>query len=162
ASMATVTHTGAGPRLEMRPPELLDVPPREFTLRSEHSGTIFLLPYSGEIKDVLSVHMPIRTVNRHHTLARIVLDARWLEEKTTLQDFADKIIWRLSNPEPFSHTAFQYQQKRIGHLYRNLDWESIDREIHPPYRIYTGEGHMIEVTSAMLDEWADVEVNLGF
>src|SRR5262249_22472466 len=95
ASLATVTLTQAGPRFEFRSPESSELPPWDFALPSIVSGTLLLLPYSTEIKELLSVHMPIQSVNRHHPLTRIARDARWLEEKTDLQKFARELIWRL-------------------------------------------------------------------
>ncbi|HEX5719587.1 MAG TPA: hypothetical protein VF179_25730 [Thermoanaerobaculia bacterium] len=152
ALMSTVVLSGQRPRLELRSPEDPDSAPAEYIV-GLHFDWFILLPYSGDLHDFVSVHLPLRNANRSHPIVKVLLESRWLEQKSGLQEFAKALVSILSQGSGFDSN--QYWQKKIGHLYRSVNWVSVAAEFHPPYKVFTSEGEVILVTNEVLESWAD-------
>ena len=157
-SMSTVILTEMGPRLELRSPDQPDMAPAEFILGFTLDW-IILLPYSGELREFVSVQLSVRNANRFHPLAKVMLESRWLEEKSGLQKFADSLLYRLADLRKFELPRYQRWQKKIGHLYRGVNWEGVASEFRPPYKVLTSTGEVMFVTHDTLESWADTPLS---
>jgi len=164
ASMATVTNTAEGVRLELRHPEQPELPPSEFMFASSFSGPLFALPYSSELRQIVSVYSPMRSVNRHHPLVKLALDSRILEAPSDLQEFVGSLVWLASdtktldwlrNPQP----TIGRWRKQIGWLYRNIDWQSVAEDLHPPYLILDVNGEIVELGANDFERWANAQLD---
>lgn len=161
ASMSTVVIEEDKALLQVRPPSRGDFCPEEFLI-SGGSPVVLALPYSNEITDYFSVHLPSRSVNRAHPLVLEVLKARYLEEPSPLQVFAKTACHFLSNAKPLevlSNAALPTTRwhKIVGSEYMDVDWQTVDSELHPPYKVRSADGAILQITGEDFERWAEAE-----
>jgi HD superfamily phosphodiesterase len=162
--MSTVVIGDGQAKLELQYPTKPDVSPWLSVLTSRDNN-VYALPYSGEARQFLSVYLLFRNANQYHPLVREALSAKYLEQKSELQEFADTAVRCLSAPETAeilsgANPKIGRWQRQVGYLYENVDWHSVPQELSPPYKIRMKNGQCIEVTGKDFIYWANAEVNL--
>jgi HD superfamily phosphodiesterase len=165
ASMSSVIVDRDSAALELRPPTD-DLPPERHLFTGEFSATVYSLPYAIELSDIFSVHMdaPLRNVNRQHPLVKEALSARYLDQKSELQEFADVAVGCLSAPETArilldSSLKIERQQRNAGYRYEEVDWASVIPELRPPYKIRRVNGEVSEIVEEDFRRWAAAPVD---
>jgi hypothetical protein len=162
ACMSTVVLGDDNVHLELRTPPQPDTSPKEFILVN-FMYTLNLLPYSDKAQEFLSIHMPVRSVNRDHPLAQLAKEAQYLESPSEIQKFASSAVWFLSDPttdilkfvgDP--NSAAGVWRRQIGSLYMDVDWQNIERQYHPPYNIRVSNGETVRVNAEDFEHLAGV------
>jgi hypothetical protein len=130
-------------------PSLPDDPsdsPQRRMQRSPAGPIMYLLvPYSGELRDVIAVGDPFRTANSHHPLVALGHSSRFSAEPSSIEEFACAITscasWMASDAAA-QHLApgVTRIQKWVGHLYTSVEWERFDVALKPPYMYWTSDG----------------------
>lgn len=159
ASMSTVVIEGGEAKLEFRAPSQPDMPPWEFVF-SDSFSLILALPYSGEIKDYCSVHLPCRNINRYHPLVSEALRAKYLEQPSALQEFASRAVYFLSDPAAIailndSAKPVTRWHKYVASKFMDVDWQAVSPELHPPYKILLEDGRTVLVSAEDFERWAN-------
>jgi hypothetical protein len=166
--MSTVVVRDEQTLLDLRHPMEPNSPPWLNILSGALSGNVYALPYGGEVSQFLSVHIStsLRTVNRNNPLVSEALSAKYLEQKSELQEFADIAVRCLSAPETAdilsgANPKIGRWQRNVGYRFESVDWQSVIPEMRPPYRIRIKSGDSIEVTEQDFVRWANADINVN-
>ena len=162
AAMGTVALRGSDAYIALRFPDLPETRPGEFLLRSGLGRSLFALPYSGECRNYLSVHMACRCVNRADPLVREALNGQYLKQKNTAQAFASAAVVCFSDPKTVAFVInpakpIDRWRKSIGSLYSEVEWVQYSEALKPPYRLRTSDGSDLEITHEVLLHWANAD-----
>jgi hypothetical protein len=157
-NMSTVIIDGSTALLELRPPLQHDIAPNEYFVGGG-SHSVSALPYSSELQDFVSIHLPYRNVNRSHPVIAEVLDSKYLEQPSPFQIFAQTLSHFLSDPEALQIIVDSTQQvtrwhKAVGGKYLDVDWQTVATNLHPPYKVRLMDGTTTSVTADHLQTWA--------
>ena len=128
---------------------------------SEGSSYVPLLRYVGNASDLLSAQAPIESVNRQHPIVRYVQDVQDVKrrDRSDFEEYCASVISLLSNEGILSELGKGSVEKgrnykRLGMIFRAVDWNQHDSDLAPPYRVWTETG-VVEITKSELLRWAD-------
>ncbi len=124
------------------------------------------LQYIGDATELLSAQSPFRSVNSQHSVVRYVQTIRDIKyrELTDFQRYCASVIWLLSNDENLSMLAKGSiekgrQYRRLGTIFRTIDWNLHDSDLSPPYKVWTKDAGVVEITDDELERWAKLPRN---
>ena len=120
-----------------------------------------LLRYVGNASDLLSVQAPIESVNRQHPIVRYIQGVQNVKrrDRSDFEEYCASVMWLLSNEESLSALGKSSIEKgiyykRLGTIFRAIDWSQHDSDLAPPYKVWTEAG-VVEITERELLRWAD-------
>lgn len=157
-NMSTVVIERSTAFLELRPPVQHDTAPNEYFVRGG-SHTVSAIPYSTELRDFVSIHLPCQNVNRDHPIIAEVLNSKYLEQPSSLQIFAKSLAPFAADPEDLQPIVDPREQikrwhKAVAGKYIDVDWSSVASDLHPPYKVRLLDGTIIELTADLFESWA--------
>lgn len=159
-SMSTVTILNGNAYLSIRNPISED------TRAKYLLNSIFLLPYSMELKDYLCAQLPFNSINCNHPLVRVAFEAKYLDYLSDIQVFAKEIVATFGNSEllniimdPTKYKDFRINRilRHLGSLYLSIDWKICTEELSPPYKIWLIQKGNTQVTEDHFKQWASLE-----
>lgn len=159
-NLSTLIIDGNSAFLELRPPSQPDTPPHDYFIRGG-SYKVSALTYSADLRQFLSVHLPYRTVNRHHPVTIEVLNSEYLEQPSALQTFLITLANFVADPNTLKvlvdskEKIFRWH-KVISGKYMDVDWTSVSDHLKPPYKVRLIDGTSVNVTAEHFKEWAAV------
>ena len=119
------------------------------------------LRYVGSASDLLSVQAPIGSVNRQHPIVRYVQDVQDVKrrDRSDFEEYCASVMSLLSNEEILSALGKGSVEKgrhykRLGTIFRAVDWNQHESDLAPPYKVWTEAG-VVEITERELFRWAD-------
>lgn len=115
------------------------------------------MSYAANLDKYISILTKYRTVNRNHPLIRYFLPEIYKEEKSSLANFIENLIFFVtdkSNISAIKEGEKDKWQKRLGCSYLEVNWEEYDDMYSDNYRIWTPEYHDFIITKDMLIEWS--------
>ena len=128
---------------------------------SEEFEYLPLLRYVGNASNLLSVQAPIESVNRQHPIVRYVQGVQDVKrrDRSDFEKYCVSVMWLLSNEESLSALGQDSVEKgrpykRVGTIFRAIDWSQHDSDLAPPYKVWTEAG-VVEITEHELSRWAD-------
>ena len=128
---------------------------------SEELEYLPLLMYVGNASNLLSVQAPIKSVNRQHPIVRYVQGIQDVKRRarSDFGEYCASVMWLLSDEEILSALGKGSVEKgrhykRLGTIFRAIDWNQHDSDLAPPYKIWTEAG-VVEITERELFRWAD-------
>ena len=128
---------------------------------SEGFGYVPLLRYVGDASDLLSVQAPIESVNRQHPVVRYVQDFQDVKrrDRSDFEEYCASVMSLLSNEGILSELGKDGVEKgrhykRLGTIFRAVDWNQHNSNLAPPYKVWTEDG-FVEITERDLFRWAD-------
>ena len=169
--MSTVTLDNSQIFLEIQDPIFPDRSPEDFQLDFGIFGIIsptISLPYAGLLQDTLSVQLPFKSINRNHPLVRENLKDQYVKSRSEFNIFVNWVIGRLSEDIPGVNNFLRtlpsnqvgYSMFRLGQLYLTIDWSQYQKELRPPYKIWSKDLGFIEVTEEHFKKWAQSNITL--
>jgi histidine kinase/DNA gyrase B/HSP90-like ATPase/HD domain-containing protein len=137
-------------------------PVMEFELSDSPFDHVSCLEYLGSSKELLSLQSEFQTVNRYHPLVEF---ARTYENvdyrnRTELQRYCASVLRVLSNNDNLTSLAKGEVTKgrdyrRLGTIFQSIDWSRQNKVFAPPYKVWTRDSGIIEITPEELNRWAD-------
>ena len=128
---------------------------------SDRLGYASLLTYVGDASDLLSAQAPIKSVNRQHPIVRYVQDVQDVKrrDRSDFEEYCDSVMSLLSNEGILSELGKNSVEKgrhykRLGTIFRAVDWNQHNSNLAPPYKVWTENG-VVEITEHELSRWAD-------
>ena len=128
---------------------------------SEEFEYLPLLRYVGSASNLLSVQAPIKSVNRQHPIVRYVQDVQDVKrrDRSDFEEYCASVMSLLSNEEILSALGKGSVEKgrhykRLGTIFRAVDWNQHESDLAPPYKVWTEAG-VVEITESELFRWAD-------
>jgi hypothetical protein len=125
------------------------------------------LPYKGFPRDVLAVQLPFSNVNRDHPLVKEAIGAKYLKELSDLDLFAQWAVGDLGNISDLVSFLKMlptdgkgYFMRLLGHQYSKVDWSRFKRELSPPYKLWSKDSGLIEITEDDFKNWASAKTRL--
>ena len=160
--------------LDIRNGEILLTPKapdgrKESLARYAHNSGIgvnmFYVDYIGATREAVTVQTPYPTANRNHRLAVIGYESRYATQPTDLQRFAQSFVPCIaetvsSRKKTPSLDKPSYWQKRVGHLYFDVQWDQYNTALRPPYKLWTKETGWISFDEADFAKWRDAPVHI--
>ncbi len=124
------------------------------------------LQYTGDATGLLSAQSLFRSVNSQHPVVRYVQaiqDVKY-RELTDFQRYCASVMWLLSDDENLSMLAKGSvekgrQYRRLGTIFRMIDWNRHDSDLSPPYKVWTKDRGVVVVTDDELTRWAKLPRN---
>ena len=121
------------------------------------------LQYIGDATELLSAQSPFRSVNSQHPVVcyvQTIQDFNY-RELTDFQQYCAGVMWLLSNDENLSMLAKDSvekgrQYRRLGTIFRTIDWNRHDSVLSPPYKAWTKDKGVVEITEDDLACWAEL------
>ena len=133
----------------------------ELSQSAESSDRESGLRYVGSASDLLSVQAPIGSVNRQHPIVRYVQDVQDVKrrDRSDFEEYCASVMSLLSNEEILSALGKGSVEKgrhykRLGTIFRAVDWNQHESDLAPPYKVWTEAG-VVEITESELFRWAD-------
>lgn len=130
--------------------------------RHEHRWSI---PYDGDASSFLAASTEIGVVNRRHPIVEFCqsFDDWDYGELDDLQHYCQSLFWALSDHDNLMAIASRQvtsnrQLRRLGCIYRSLDWSHYEAKFQPPYKLWTPQSGTIEVGHDDLLQWAELPV----
>ena len=124
-------------------------------------GYVPLLRYVGDASDLLSVQAPIESVNRQHPIVRYVQDFQDVKrhDRSDFEVYCASVMALFSNEGILSELGRNSVEKgrnykRLGTIFRAVDWNQHNSNLAPPYKVWTEDG-VVEITGRDLSRWAD-------
>jgi len=121
------------------------------------------LPYIGDATKLLSVQSLFQNVNSRHPLVGYVQTIRDIKYRdlTDFQRYCASVMWLLSNNDTLSDLAKGSiergrQYRRLGTIFRTIDWNRYDQSLFPPYQVWTEDSGIVEITVDRLSRWAEL------
>ena len=150
-------------RFRIVPPEQLKITRIEESILSEPFGWLYTVPFAPSLRDVITVEYGLKIANRLHPLMEIVRGCHCgeMDELDDFNSFCASMVWGLSNPENLAQIvsgtvtggrAF----RRLGLLYKSLNWKDFDPKYAPPYKVWGKASGMVEITRDELLRWAEL------
>lgn len=144
------------------PPEQLKEPSIERNGFGDRGGYISDVYFANDLKDVIAVECELRIANRQHPLVKIA-KARYLDNEDQLNDFNNfcaSVVWCLTNSVNLKNilageVTEGRQFRRLGLLYKSLNWNEFGPEFKPPYLVWGEATGKKEVTDSDLLRWAE-------
>jgi hypothetical protein len=119
------------------------------------------IEYVGEANELLSVQSEFRSVNRNHPVVKYVqqYQDQPYRDRTDFQHYCASVIWMLSDDTNLTALAAANiekgrQYRRLGTIFSSIDWSRQDSSLAPPYRVWTTDGGVVEITKEDLIRWA--------
>jgi hypothetical protein len=121
----------------------------------------WFFPCSGELAKAVSVAGRHGFGNSQHP---VVIQARLLEhkmwgERSPLERIMGILMWggfsQGFDSEVATGSWGARQRKRLGMLFRAVDWSSVPQLLHPPYNVFRPGKGMEAMTENHLDAWAE-------
>jgi hypothetical protein len=153
---------GGAAVITLRAPESATSPSYDRGLggRFEHR---WVIPFDGEASSLLAAETEMDIVNRSHPVVEFVKSFDHLEytDLDDFQHFCASAVWVLSERENLKTIVSEKvtkgrQFRRLGILYRALDWNRYDAKFKPPYKVWTAQSGVFEVHHEHLMKWAEV------
>lgn len=118
--------------------------------------------FANDLKDIIAAECELRIANRRNPLVQIAR-ARCYDDDDKLDDFHSfcaSVVWCLTNPKNLTKILTEKvtsgrQFRRLGLLYKSLNWDDFHRDFRPPYRVWGETTGVKEVTEADLLSWAE-------
>ena len=105
--------------------------------------------------------LQLKSVNRQHPIVRYVQDVQDVKrrDRSDFEEYCASVMWLLSNEGSLSalgkgSVEKGRQYKRLGTIFRAVDWNQHDSDLAPPYKVWTEAG-VVEITERELFRWAD-------
>jgi len=121
------------------------------------------LQYIGDATELLSAQSPFRSVNSQHPVVCYIQSFQYVKycELTDFQRYCADLMWLLSNDDNLSMLAKGSvekgrQYRRLGTIFRTIDWNRHDSELSPPYKVWTKDKGVVEITNDELALWAEL------
>ncbi|MBU0606247.1 MAG: ATP-binding protein [Armatimonadetes bacterium] len=119
-----------------------------------------LIPYEGQMAQMLSTKLPFVNANLRHPISQIALGAEHTDEHTDLETFARSLMNLELEADDLSPEAGRSEGKvhfrrYLGHRYRGIDWSQTHSDCAPPYRLWIDGVGEVQVSAETLDDWAD-------
>ena len=148
-------------RFSLRLPDpSLDGERREPSLGSRFDR-LHVITYEKGLVDTIIALTELGAANRLHPLIQAVMSDDYIEyqAQSALQNYCASVVWCLCDRKNLTqitqnkvHKGRQF--RRLGVLYKNLDWDRYGDELKPPYKLFSEESGIVEVTSDELLRWA--------
>lgn len=127
--------------------------------------SMFYADYTGVAGEAIAVQTPCPTANRNHALSLVALESRYNAHPTELQRFARSFVSCIAETvsarkDTPSLEKPGYWQKRVGHLFYDVQWDQHDAALRPPYRIWTNEAGWSAIDKEDFTRWRDAPVSL--
>lgn len=121
--------------------------------------------YTGSAGDAIAVQTPFPTANRNHALSVVAIESKYTSQLTDLQVFAKSFVPCISETvsskkKTPSLEALGYWQKRIGHLFFDVQWNQYDPALRPPYKIWTSKHGWTTIDEKDFSKWRDAPVKV--
>lgn len=143
--------------------DLAGVEDTELGLSDGPGSYLFTLAYVGDASELLSAQCEFPNVNRHHPLVRYVRQFQDLpyRELTDFQKYCASVLWELADDEGMSALATKdvkkgRQYRRLGVIFKSIDWSRYDLSLAPPYRVWTVDSGIVEITKDDLVRWGEL------
>ncbi len=159
--MGNLTLAGNRLSLEFRTPEENDGTPWERIWKREFGGWTYCLPYNGKLQEILSAYGPVNTLNWRHPLTQLVLELRYVSEKSEFQKFLCSLARCLADNDTLSilldpdykvHPKDRWR-RYIGSTFLSVDWNQISSELRPPYKVWLPDSRIVELGKAEFERW---------
>ncbi len=124
-----------------------------------HRSVTKLVAFADELKSCVSVQSHLDTANRNHPLTRFAVDADDVvpEHRSALQEFCWSFVrWR---PRIDEAGKVDRWHRKLGILYRAVNWKSESDELKPPYHIWVRDTGIVEVTEEHFERWAESRID---
>ena len=149
-------------------PTTPDDPKKPLAQYAKNSGigiSMFYVHYTGAAREAVAVETPYPTANRNHALAVVAHESRHASQLTDLQMFAQSFITCIaetvsSRKQTPSMDEPSYWQKRVGHLYFDVQWSQYDMALRPPYKVWTKKMGWISFDETDFTKWRDAPVQI--
>lgn len=158
-SMSTMSMLGGSPCISIQEP-------RHDETRADYAmGSIFMLPYIGELSNAFTVQLPVNSVNFNHPLAKLALEAKYLEAPSDIQKFACSAVYTLGDSlilESINDSSkcndpwINRRLRHLGSLYLSIDWDKYLQNFSPPYEIWHKEIGLTQITDEHFGQWASL------
>jgi hypothetical protein len=119
--------------------------------------------YTGIAGEAIAVQTPFPTANRNHALSLVAIESKYTSQPTDLQMFAESFVSCIAETvstrknTPSLETP-GYWQKRIGHLFFDVQWNQYDSALRPPYKIWTSNNGWTAIDEKDFRKWRDAPV----
>ncbi|NVL91173.1 MAG: hypothetical protein HWN69_09350, partial [Desulfobacterales bacterium] len=138
----------------------------ELGMRDGPFDYVSCLQYIGNATEFLSVQSPFRSVNSYHPVVRLVQTIQDVKyrELTDFQRYCVSLMWLLSDDKNLSMLAKGSvekgrQYRRLGTFFHTIDWNRHDLNLSPPYKVWTKDAGVVEITRGELSRWAELPHN---
>lgn len=144
------------------PPERLKETSIERNGFGDHFEFIWDVHFANDLKEVIAAECELTIANRLNPLVQIAR-ARYFDDEDKLNDFNSfcaSVVWCLTYPENLRRilagdVTDGRSFRRLGMLYKSLNWDEFGPEFKPPYRVWGSTNGVKEVTEDDLLRWAD-------
>jgi len=156
--MSTVVVKDSELFFEMRPPNDTVLIPAE-----SYISSAAVLPYDGNISNLLSAQSEFKNVNKAHPLVQLALKTQSQENKSPIEEFAANAPYCLSDVKLFEENKDHNRrrwERNVGYKYQDVDWNGISEELKPPYLIRKITGEIVEITDADFNSWAEIDLKV--
>ena len=144
------------------PPEQLQESSIERNGFGDHIEFIWDVHFANDLQNVIAAECELTVANRLNPLVRIARN-RYYEKGDKLNDFNSfcaSVVWCLTYPKNLKKILAREvtdgrQFRRLGLLYKSLNWDEFGPEFKPPYRVWGKEHGITEVTENDLLRWAE-------
>ncbi len=128
----------------------------------DHFEYIWDVQFASDLKDVIALEGELTVANRMNPLVKVARDSYFNEEDklNDFNSFCSSVVWCLTYPENLKKildgvVTSGRSFRRLGLLYKSLNWDEFGPEFKPPYRVWGEAKGIKEVTEADLFRWAD-------
>lgn len=132
-------------------------------MRNGSSEYVYCSQYIGDATKLLSAQSPIRSVNNQHPVVSYVQSNQDVKyrELTDFQRYCAGVVWLLSSDENLSMLAKDSvekgrQYRSLGAVFCTIDWTRYDSNLSPPYKVWTKDKGIVEITDDELARWAEL------
>ena len=132
----------------------------ERILSSSFRHVNYTFEFVGELRQCVSVEAQISNNNYHHPIVKLALKTQYSEETSELEKFASSLSYFLGAWETLAllkkneHVASRWLFN-IANSFLSVDWSRVDSTLHPPYKVWTKDRGIVEITKEDFSGWAN-------